>query len=85
MDNIKEISLDLIDEPKLPMRENVQDDELDSLVASIKQFGLLEPLVVRPVDERFELIAGHRRLIAIRRLGKALIMCQIMDVDEREA
>ena len=82
---IKELPIDQIDDPKLPMRENIRDDEIDSLVSSIRQVGLLEPLVVRPVGERYELIAGHRRLTACKLIGKVLVAATILDVIEDEA
>src|SRR5262245_11525900 len=43
--------------------------DMDELTASIAAHGLLQPLVVHRRGGRYELIAGHRRLEAIRRLG----------------
>jgi ParB family transcriptional regulator, chromosome partitioning protein len=43
---------------------------LDELAASIEAHGLLQPVVVRQAGERFELIAGHRRVEAMRSLGR---------------
>jgi ParB family chromosome partitioning protein len=83
--DVVEIAIDMIDEPEMAMRENVRDDEIESLMASIKQVGLLEPLVVRPVGDRFGLIAGHRRLTALKLLGKALCLAKILDVSEKDA
>ena len=85
LSNVIELSLDLIDEPSMAMRENVRDDEIDSLAASIKQFGLLEPLVVRAVGDRYELIAGHRRLTAMKLIGKAVCNVTVLGIDEKEA
>jgi ParB family transcriptional regulator, chromosome partitioning protein len=54
-------------------------DELDELVASIREVGVLQPIVVRPItgarrgDARFELIMGERRLRASKQLGLATI------------
>ena len=39
--------------------------DIDALAESIRQEGLLQPIVVRPLDERFQLIAGRRRLAAL--------------------
>ena len=53
-------------------RRSFSDQELDELAASIRENGLLQPLVVRPAPgapDRFELVAGERRLRAISRLG----------------
>ncbi len=84
-DVIKEISIDLIDDPAIAMRSDVHDDDIDELAASIKEHGLLEPLVVRPTGSRYELIAGHRRLTACKIISKILIPCNVRDVSEETA
>lgn len=56
----------------LQPRRVFSDDELDELAASIRENGLLQPLVVRPVADsegRFELVVGERRFRAVGRLG----------------
>jgi len=63
------ISTDLIDDPERPMRTDMTPASVEDLVMSIKQVGIIEPLVVKQVQGRFEVIAGHRRLYACR-LGK---------------
>jgi ParB family transcriptional regulator, chromosome partitioning protein len=60
-------------------RRAFDQEELDELVASIRQVGVLQPIVVRPItgarrgDARFELIMGERRLRATKQLGLATI------------
>ena len=54
--------------PFQPRRE-FKDDALSELVASIRENGLLQPLVVRPAGEAWELVAGERRLRALKTLG----------------
>ena len=85
MSDIREISIDMIDDPELVMRSDVHDEDIESLGQSIKEHGLLEPLVVRPKGERFELIAGHRRLTACKIISKIMIPCTIRDVDDNAA
>ncbi len=56
----------------LQPRKIFSDNELDGLATSIRENGLLQPLVVRPVQgapDRFELVVGERRFRAITRLG----------------
>jgi ParB family chromosome partitioning protein len=56
----------------LQPRRVFSDEELDELAASIRENGLLQPLVVRPVPdapERFELVVGERRFRALNKLG----------------
>jgi ParB/RepB/Spo0J family partition protein len=64
------------------MRSEVWDEDLDDLARSIEQFGLLQPITIRAVGERYEVIAGHRRLSAHRKLGKASISAIVREADE---
>jgi len=58
---------------------------LEELIASIKEKGLLEPIVVRPIENGFEVVAGNRRLEACKRLKIHKIPCHIVELDDREA
>lgn len=58
---------------------------LDELMASISEKGLLHPIVVRPVESHFEVVAGMRRFEACKRLGMKKIPSHIASLDEREA
>lgn len=64
----------------LQPRSQFGESPLDDLVESIRQHGIIQPLIVRPVDGRLELIAGERRWRASGRLGLATV-----PVIEREA
>lgn len=81
---IQKILIDLIDDPKIAMRSNVDDDELDELMASMREHGLIQPVSVRPVGLRYEVIAGHRRTRAARLLGWTFLDCVVKNVDEHE-
>lgn len=81
----KNISLDLIDDPRIAMRTQLDDEELDDLMADMKAQGLIEPIVVRPQGERYELIAGARRTRAARLLGWGLIEAKIIEASDDEA
>lgn len=64
-----EISLDRIrPNPRQP-REQFDEDALAELMASIREVGVLQPVVVRPVDDGYELVMGERRWRACRELG----------------
>jgi ParB family chromosome partitioning protein len=71
----------------VPSKHLLRDDfsELDELMQSIKVHGLLNPIVVRPRGEDFEIVAGHRRFEACRRLGWTRIPCIIIELDDKEA
>jgi ParB family chromosome partitioning protein len=77
------LPIKLVSPSRIPMREDVGD--LHELAKSIKQKGLLEPVIVRPVGSRFELVAGHRRYVACRMNGFSEILAIVTDFDDREA
>ena len=60
-------------------RSDFDQASIDTLAASIDALGLLQPIVVRSVDEGYVLVAGERRLRAVRQLGLATIAAVIRD------
>ena len=60
-------------------------ESVDDLISSLQKEGLLQPIIVRPKNGRFELVAGSRRLEACRKLGWRKIQCHILDLTDREA
>jgi len=63
-------------------REKFDESEIADLIASIKSDGLLQPIVVREVDGKYELIAGERRFRAVKKLKKTRIPACILKVDD---
>jgi ParB family transcriptional regulator, chromosome partitioning protein len=75
----------IVPNPFQPRRE-FDEDALRELEDSIRENGLLQPLVVRPdpgAEERFQLVAGERRFRAITRLGWATVPAAVREVDDR--
>jgi len=71
--------------PKNP-RRYFDETELQDLAGSIRQHGIVQPVVVRPVGaERFEIIAGERRWRAAQLAGLVQIPVIVRDVDDRTA
>ena len=73
--------------PRNP-RKNFSDAELDELAASVRERGVIQPIVVRPVrgaDNAFEIIAGERRWRAAQRAGLHDVPIVAVDVTEDEA
>lgn len=64
-----EVPIQLIDEPELPARSRMDDEKMEELTTSIRANGVLVPISIVRVGERFEVIAGHRRRIAAGRAG----------------
>lgn len=79
------LPLGFIDEPALAVRRGFDPGNQHELEESIKANGLIEPLVVRARGSRFEVVAGHRRLLACRVLGWFEVPCVVRDLTDRQA
>lgn len=82
---IKDISIDLIDDPEAPMRAHMDEEKLDELASSIKKLGLIQPITVRKVGRRYEVVAGHRRFKACKLTSLPAVRAIISDIDEEQA
>ena len=78
------VSLDMIDDPARPLRSDLSPESVEDLVISIRQVGIIEPLVVKQVGNRYEVIAGHRRLVAAGIADLAQAPCYILNVDDEQ-
>jgi len=82
---IRQISVDLITDPIAPIRENLTPESVEDLARSIKEIGLIQPLTVRKSNGGFEVVAGHRRLLAAQVAKLAKIPCVIIKTKGQEA
>lgn len=85
---VRKVAIDLITaNPKNP-RRLFKEEDLDELAGSIRQHGMIQPVVVRPSPQNpagFELIAGERRWRAAQKAGLHEIPVIIQDLTDREA
>jgi ParB family transcriptional regulator, chromosome partitioning protein len=65
----QQIDIDLIEPSPYQPRTRFREEALDELARSIQSSGIIQPLVVRPIGSRFQLIAGERRWRAAQRAG----------------
>ena len=65
----QEIDIDLVEPSPYQPRTRFREEALDELARSIKASGIIQPIVVRPIGDRFQLIAGERRWRAAQRAG----------------
>lgn len=65
-------------------RRDFDEAEIDSLADSLQEHGLLQPVVVRRVNERYQLVAGERRLRAAIKAGWADVPVQVIEADDRQ-
>jgi ParB family chromosome partitioning protein len=87
-DKIELISLSAIEPNPDQPRQTATPEEDAELAADIKERGLLQPIIVRPVkgeSGRYELVAGERRCRAARRAGLAQVPVIVRNYDDREA
>ena len=82
---ISQIDVSLIDPNPNQPRDTFDPQELDALAASIKEHGVLQPIVVRKIDSRYELIAGERRLRAVKSLGVDTVPSVVRSFDEQQS
>jgi ParB family chromosome partitioning protein len=80
---IEDIDLSQIKLSSRPLRAEAGD--LTSLAESISRNGLLQPIVVRIIDDYFEVVAGNRRCLACKHLSLRKIPCHITDLSDKEA
>lgn len=83
-DKIDYLKIGLIDDPAYAMRSEMDDEKLRELAASIDSFGLMQPITVRAVGKRYEVVAGHRRLKACQILKKQTIPAIVKVWDDKE-
>ncbi|HVI39794.1 MAG TPA: ParB/RepB/Spo0J family partition protein [Anaerovoracaceae bacterium] len=65
-------------------RKNFQDDKIDELARSIETHGVIQPIMVRPAGEGYEIVAGERRWRAARRASLKQIPCIIRELSEEQ-
>ena len=78
---------DIISNPYQP-RKTFDDEQLNDLTNSIKERGIIQPIVVRPSksqDEKFEIIAGERRWLAAKRANLDSVPVVILNVDDEKS
>ena len=84
-DEIKNIPVgDIVPNPYQP-RTVFDEERIEELCVTIKEHGIIQPIVVRQRDGKFELIAGERRWRATRKLGLATIPAIVKDFNDSQA
>jgi ParB family chromosome partitioning protein len=80
-----EVPIDTIDANPFQPRKSFDDDDLSSLGASIRSHGVLQPLVVRQVGERYQLVAGERRLRAAQTVGLKAVPVTVVGFNDQQS
>jgi len=81
---IEEVDVYSMELPKFPFR-NLEFENVDELSLSIQQHGLLNPIIIKTINDRFQIVTGTRRYLSCRKLGWRNILCHIIEVNEKDA
>jgi len=83
--NVQEIAVDSIVPNPYQPRKLFDDDSLQELASSIREFGIIQPLLLRPSSSGFELIAGERRLRAAKLAELLSVPAIVKNFSDKEA
>lgn len=78
------LDLGVIEPNPFQPRKRFDEEEIADLADSIREHGVLQPLVVRRIDGRFELVAGERRLRAAQSLDWKRVPVQVRELEDRQ-
>ncbi len=81
---VQEIKIDMIKPNKHQPRKVFEKEKIDELAASIKEHGIIQPIIVRKANEGYEIVAGERRCRAAREAGLKEIPAIVRDLTDRE-
>ncbi|MGI6203815.1 MAG: ParB/RepB/Spo0J family partition protein [Anaerovoracaceae bacterium] len=65
-------------------RKTFSEEGLEDLASSIKEHGVIQPIIVRPSGEGYEIVAGERRWRAARKAGLKTVPCLVRELSDRE-
>lgn len=84
---VEQIEMKMIHPSQFAIRDKYQKiaPEDDALISSIREHGLLQPILIRPLTHGFEIIAGHRRFKACRSLRWRFISCKLREMSDKQA
>lgn len=83
-DEVKKISVEEIVPNRFQPRTVFADEKIEELSLTIRTHGIIQPIVVRQVDGRYEIIAGERRFRAVQKLGWETIPAIVKDFNDTE-
>jgi len=81
---IKFVKIENISPNPYQPRTSFGEKEIKELAASIEENGLLQPLLLRPTEDGYQVIAGERRMKALKMLGKEEAPCLVKKIGDRE-
>lgn len=83
--SVVELGIDALTTSTYQPRKSFDEESLNELAESIREHGLLEPLLVKKNEDKYEIICGERRFRAAKIAGLATIPCLVRDVLAQDA
>ena len=84
-ESIVHVNLNEIEPNEEQPRKQFEKESLNELKESIEQFGIIQPIIVRKKEDKYEIIAGERRWRAAKEAKLEEIPCIIKEIDDKEA
>ena len=81
---VQQIKITEIEPDREQPRKKFDEEKLNELATSIKQYGIIQPIIVTPKDEYYKIIAGERRWRAAKKAGLTEIPCLVRTKTEQE-
>ena len=82
---VQDLDIGVISPNPFQPRQDIAGTEFDELVASIRRHGVLQPIVARPANGGYQIVAGERRLRAAQAAGLTTIPAVVREISDREA
>lgn len=82
---VQDLEVDRVSPSPYQPRQDIAGPDFDGLVASVRSHGILQPVVARPVDGGYQIVAGERRFRAAQAAGLTTIPAVVREVSDREA
>ena len=79
------VKISLVEPNRNQPRKMFDKDSLDELTKSVKQYGVLQPIIVKKIGNRYEIVAGERRWRAAQAAGLAEVPVVVRDYDDQKA
>jgi ParB family chromosome partitioning protein len=84
-DKVENLAIDLIVPKEDQPRQYFDDEALEELAESIKINGVIQPIIVRKIEDKYQIVAGERRWRASKRIGLTVIPAIVRNFNEEEA
>lgn len=83
-EQVRDLNVNMIKTNPFQPRKHFDPVQLEELSKSIKEHGLIQPIIVRAADQHFELVAGERRLKAAQSIGMKTIPAIVRNLNDKE-